>query len=178
MTLHFHNRDSFQFKTRRVWMNGKILSKNHVFKEECFTNLSWQSNHKQISKRLIFCSQIYMLWNSIIYYVEILFSDFFMSWRPRFIHSFIYKWDKIVSLCLLNGCGCFLKCMTNMRMIDNSCKSQFYSAVRLKVLKPESDSDLSLCWPMKTKFVWILERSSSLIKLWTVLNFLELINSI
>lgn len=120
-----------------------MLYKKKKKKEECFTNLSWQSNHKQISKRLIFCSQIYMLWNSIIYYVEILFSDFFMSWRPWFIHSFIYKWDKIVSLCLLNGCGCFLKCMTNMRMIDNSCKSQFYSAVRLKVLKPESDSDRS-----------------------------------
>lgn len=112
-----------------------------------------QTPNKEISKRLIFRPQICMLWNSIIYYVEIVFSDFFTSWRPWLVHSFIYKWDKIVSHCLLNHWYYLLVHMANKRMIDNPCKSQFYSALGPKGLKPESDSDLSHCWPMKIKFV-------------------------
>lgn len=94
----------------------------------------------------------------IIYYVETLFSDFSLSWRPWFIHSFIYKWDEIVSHWLLNGQGGFLKCMTNRRRVDNLCKSRFYSTIGPRGLKPESDSDLPL-WTNENPVCMIIKKA-------------------
>lgn len=74
-------------------MNRKLLCEKHFSKEQCSTNLSWRSNqNKEVSKTLIFWSQLYMHWDSIIYNEEMVSSDFFISWRPWLVFLFNYNW--------------------------------------------------------------------------------------
>lgn len=74
-------------------MNRKLLREKRFSKEQCATNLSWQSNqNKEVSKKLIFWSQIYMHWDSVIYNEEMASSDSFISWRPWLVFLINYNW--------------------------------------------------------------------------------------